>query len=83
MVALEQENKELVEWFLDNDCDVNAVDVENRTALFFVKDKDIAQKLIEKVGKDSIVYDTVTFESGEKSIDEINRTLGITDLYVV
>ena len=43
----------------------------------------VAQKLIEKVGKDSIVYDTVTFESGEKSIDEINRTLGITDLYVV
>jgi tetratricopeptide (TPR) repeat protein len=43
----------------------------------------VAQKLIEKVGKDSIVYDAVTFEAGEKSIDEINRTLAITDLYVI
>lgn len=43
----------------------------------------VAQKLIEKVGKDSIVYDAVTFETGEKSIDEINITLGMTDLYVI
>ena len=43
----------------------------------------VAQRLIEKVGKDSIVYDAVTFETGEKSIDEINRTLGMTDLYVI
>lgn len=28
----------------------------------------VAQRLIEKVGKDSIVYDAVTFETGEKPI---------------
>lgn len=43
----------------------------------------VAKKLIEKLGKDSIVYDDVTFEAGEKSIDEIDRTLAITDLYVI
>ena len=44
------------------------------------KDKDpycnsVARILREKLGKDSIVYDAVTFEAGEKSVDEINRTL--------
>lgn len=43
----------------------------------------LAQKLCEKVGVDSIVYDALTFEAGEKSIDEINRTLSFTDLYVI
>lgn len=43
----------------------------------------VVERLIEKLGKDSIVYDAVTFEAGEKSIDEINRTLGYTDLFVV
>jgi len=52
------------------------------------KDKDaycnsVVKKLIERVGADSIVYDQMTFEAGEKSIDEINRTLAITDLYVI
>lgn len=44
---------------------------------------EVANKLIQKLGKDSIVYDELTFEAGEKSIDEINRTLDFTDLYVV
>lgn len=52
------------------------------------KDKDtycnsVARILSEKLGKDSIVYDEYTFEAGEKSIDEINRTLAFTDLYVI
>ncbi len=43
----------------------------------------VARELSEKLGKDSIVYDAVTFEAGEKSIDEINRTLAFSDLYVI
>lgn len=43
----------------------------------------VANYLIEKLGKDSIVYDAVTFEAGDKSLDEINRTLAISDLYVI
>lgn len=43
----------------------------------------VARILSEKLGKDSIVYDELTFEAGEKSIDEINRTLAISDLYVI
>ena len=43
----------------------------------------VVEKLREKAGIDSIVYDALTFEAGEKSIDEINRTLSITDLYVI
>lgn len=39
--------------------------------------------LIHQVGESSIVYDALTFEAGEKSIDEINRTLNITDLFVI
>ena len=44
---------------------------------------DVVNRLVEKVGKDSIIYDALTFEAGEKSIDEINRTLAFTDLYVI
>ena len=52
------------------------------------KDKDpycnsVARILREKLGKDSIVYDAVTFEAGEKSVDAINRTLAFSDLYVI
>lgn len=43
----------------------------------------VARILSEKLGKESIVYDALTFEAGEKSLDEINRTLAITDLYVI
>lgn len=43
----------------------------------------LVTKLSEKLGKSSIVYDELTFEAGEKSLDEINRTLAITDLYVI
>ncbi len=43
----------------------------------------VAQKLVEKLGKEAIVYDALTFEAGEKSIDEINRTLSCSDLYVI
>lgn len=43
----------------------------------------VVEKLIEKLGENSIVYDSLTFEAGEKSIDEINRTLAYSDLYVI
>lgn len=43
----------------------------------------VVQKLAEKVGLDSIVYDAITFEAGEKSLDEIIRTLSSSDLYVI
>ncbi len=43
----------------------------------------VADALIRQLGKDSIVYDAVTFETGEKSLDEINRTLSVSDLYVI
>ena len=43
----------------------------------------VVTKLSEKLGKDSVVYDAITFEAGERSIDEINRTLALTDLYVI
>ena len=52
------------------------------------KDKDsycnlVVDYLIEHVGRDSIVYDQLTFEAGEKSIDEIDRMLKSTDLFVI
>ncbi|CAK7052098.1 TIR domain-containing protein [Tissierella carlieri] len=40
-------------------------------------------KVASIIGKDRIVYDELTFEEGLKSIDEINRTLKISDLFVV
>ena len=43
----------------------------------------VVNKLIERLGSDPVVYDALTFEAGEKSIDEINRTLALTDLYVI
>ena len=50
------------------------------------KDKDpycnaVVRILREKLGKDSIVYDDLTFEAGEKSIDEINRTTFLTTAF--
>ena len=39
--------------------------------------------LIKQLGEISIVYDALTFEAGEKSIDEINKNLDITDLFVI
>lgn len=48
------------------------------------KDKDYyVSKIANIIGKDRIVYDELTFEEGLKSIDEINRTLDISDLFVV
>lgn len=44
---------------------------------------DVVDRLVGKLGKDSIVYDALTFEAGEKSLDEINRTLSFSDLYVI
>lgn len=43
----------------------------------------VVQKLIKRFGENVVVYDQMTFEAGERSIDEINRTLEISDLYVI
>lgn len=43
----------------------------------------VAEKLIKQLGKEAVIYDQITFEPGEKAIDEMNRTLDITDLYVI
>ena len=43
----------------------------------------IADKLIESIGQHNVVYDEVTFEEGMMSIDEINRELDTTDLFVI
>ncbi len=43
----------------------------------------VAERLIKQLGKESVIYDQITFEPGEKAIDEMNRTLDITDLYVI
>ncbi len=39
--------------------------------------------LIEQIGESSVIYDALSFEVGEKSIDEINRNLANTDLFVI
>lgn len=43
----------------------------------------VANYLIETLGQDAVVYDAVTFEAGEKSLNEINRTLSMTGLFVI
>lgn len=48
------------------------------------KDKEYyVSKVANIIGKDRVVYDELTFEEGLKSIDEINRTLNVSDLFVV
>ena len=43
----------------------------------------VVKFLVEQLGEASVIYDSLTFEVGEKSIDEINRTLEKTDLFVI
>ncbi|SFS06187.1 toll/interleukin-1 receptor domain-containing protein [Anaeromicropila populeti] len=48
------------------------------------KDKEFyVSKVAKRIGRDRVVYDELTFEEGLKSIDEINRTLKASDLFVV
>lgn len=52
------------------------------------KDKDkyikiVAQKLIEDIGINNVIYDEFTFEAGMMSIEEIDKGLGKTDLFVI
>ncbi len=48
------------------------------------KDKEFyISKVAKRIGRDRIIYDELTFEEGLKSIDEINRTLKASDLFVV
>lgn len=39
--------------------------------------------MANRIGTDRIVYDEMSFEEGLKSIDEINRTLEMSDLFVI
>jgi hypothetical protein len=48
------------------------------------KDKDHYVRGVAKwLGKDNIIYDEWTFEEGEKPLDEILRSLDITELFVL
>lgn len=48
------------------------------------KDKETyVRKVAEKIGEDNIHYDELTFEQGEKSLDEILSALQETDLFVI
>jgi len=45
---------------------------------------DIVARILEKkLGKDSVVYDELSFETGEKVLDEILRGLASSDLFVL
>lgn len=48
---------------------------------FFVRP--LVDKLKKSLGEDRLVYDELTFESGAKSIEEIQRTIEATDLFVI
>jgi len=43
----------------------------------------VADKLIKKIGPDAVIVDELTFEEGCKTLDEIKKCLGETDLFVV
>lgn len=43
----------------------------------------LVDKLKKSLGEDRLVYDELTFESGAKSIEEIQRTIEATDLFVI
>ncbi|MTI67837.1 MAG: TIR domain-containing protein [Firmicutes bacterium] len=48
------------------------------------KDKEhYVEKVAKKIGKDRVVYDEFSFEKGLKSIEEIDRGLDASDLFVV
>ncbi len=43
----------------------------------------VAEKLISALGVHNVVYDELTFEEGMKPIEEIERGLEVTDLFVI
>lgn len=43
----------------------------------------VAENLIDAIGIDNVVYDEFTFEEGMMSLEEINKALGKTDLFVI
>lgn len=43
----------------------------------------LVNRLLKSIGKDKIVYDELTFESGAKSIEEIRLSMEDTDLFVL
>ncbi len=46
-------------------------------------DKTLINKIAEKLGRNNCHYDTLTFEAGKKSIDEIFKGLENTDIFVL
>ena len=50
---------------------------------FFVKPLVDNLKKSKSIGEDRIVYDELTFESGAKIIEEIRRTIDMTDLFII
>lgn len=43
----------------------------------------VAKDLIDDIGIDNVVYDEMTFEEGMLSLEEINKALNKTDLFVI
>lgn len=42
----------------------------------------VANKLIKKLGEESVILDKITFQQGRKTIEEISYNLQVTDLFV-
>lgn len=46
-------------------------------------DKEYVEQIANKFGKDKAVYDTFSFETGEKTFEQILNALNNTDLFVI
>ena len=47
------------------------------------KDKPLVEKIAKQLGRNNCHYDSLTFEAGEKTIEEIFRSLEDTDIFVL
>lgn len=46
-------------------------------------DKKYVEQIADRFGKDHVIYDTFSFEAGEKTFDQILEALNNTDLFVI
>lgn len=47
------------------------------------KDKDLVEYIAKELGFSNVVLDTISFESGKKTIEEIYRTMNDSDIFVL